>query len=369
MHILIAPDKFKGSLTALEVGQAIARGIASVHEDYKTTIIPMADGGEGSLDILESHLTTEVREILVKDPLGRSITSSYLMAGKTAYVEMSRASGLQLLTPLEQNPLYTSTYGTGEMVLDAISHGATHIYVFLGGSATNDMGIGMAEALGYEFLDRDGDRVPAVGLSLAFIVDIKKKLLYNPDDVKFCAVTDVNNPLYGKDGATQRYVQQKGADKYARYILEKGVKKLSRRCKKLMNKDVSKIAGAGAAGGLAGGMIAFLDAEITAGTEFMMNVTGLVDQLSSVDLVITGEGLIDQQTTRGKVAYGVAKAAHAQGIPVLAFCGESKLSAVPNEITQVYDLITLAGSKEKSIAQSAKLLETLSAKVIADYTV
>jgi len=171
MHILIAPDKFKGSLTAQEVGEAISRGITSVNANYETTVIPMADGGEGSLEALQANLQAEEKEAIVKDPLGRSITCSYLMAGETAYIEMSRSSGLSLLTKFEQNPLYTSTYGTGELVLDAISYGAKNIYVFLGGSATNDMGIGMAEALGYEFLDRDGDRVPPVGLSLAFIMD------------------------------------------------------------------------------------------------------------------------------------------------------------------------------------------------------
>jgi len=367
MHVLIAPDKFRGSLSAQEVGEAIAQGITSVNADYETTIIPMADGGEGSLEVLQANLKAEEKRTVVKDPLGRSITSTYLMAGETAYIEMSRSSGLSLLTKYEQNPLYTTTYGAGEMVLDALSHGAKNVYVFLGGSATNDMGIGMAEALGYEFLDRDGDRVPPVGLSLAFIMDIKRVLRYNPDDVKFYAVTDVNNPLYGKHGATNVYAQQKGADKYAREILEKGVKKLARKCKKIIDKDVTKLAGAGAAGGLAGGMVAFLDAEITSGTNFMMDATGLKDILSSVDLVITGEGRIDEQTFQGKVVDGIAKAAHMQNIPVVAICGESKLTTTPEEISRVYDLISLSGSKEKSMTDTAELLKTLSAQLISDF--
>jgi len=211
MHILIAPDKFKGTLTAKEVGQAIARGITSVNADYEVTLMPMADGGEGSLDVLQANLRAQEIEVVVKDPLGRSITASYLLAGESAYIEVSRASGLGLLSRLEQNPLYTTSYGSGELVLDAISQGAKQVYIFLGGSATNDMGIGLAEALGYEFLDRDGDRVPPVGLSLAFIMDIKRVLRYNPEEVKFWGITDVDNLLFGKQGATKVYAQQKGA--------------------------------------------------------------------------------------------------------------------------------------------------------------
>lgn len=367
MHVLIAPDKFKGTMTAQEVADAIAAGITSVNANLEVSKIPMADGGEGSLDILSSLINTEEVDVVVKDPLGRSINATYLLAGESAYIEMSRASGLLLLNREEQNPLYTTTYGTGELALDAISRGAKKIYVFLGGSATNDMGIGMAEALGYEFLDRDGDRVPPVGLSLAFIMDIKRLLRYDKDQISFYAITDVDSPLYGVEGASQVFARQKGADKYAAEILEKGVRKLSRKCKKILGSDVTRMSGAGAAGGLGGGIAAFLDGDISSGIDFMMDATGYVDILSHVDLVITGEGRLDDQTAHGKVVHGIAQSAHKAGIPTIALCGQSRLTKPPKEIQRIYDLISMTGSEESAMTDSAEKLKQLAAKAFADF--
>ena len=214
MKILIATDKFKGTLTAAEACDAISSGIRELDSSIKTIEIPLADGGEGSVSILHKYLELSQQSVLVKDPLGRTIVAKYSISndGESAYIESSAASGLGLLSKEEYNPLYTSTYGTGEMILDALSHGVRDVYIFLGGSSTNDMGIGMAEALGYEFRDRDGDEVPPVGLSLAFIMEISSVLKYRKRDVRFYGVGDVTNPLYGKNGACLLYTSPSPRD-------------------------------------------------------------------------------------------------------------------------------------------------------------
>ena len=201
MRILIAPDKFKGSLSAYQACMAIQNGILKADPNFSIDICPLADGGDGTIDVISNHL--EARRIFAKarDPLGRSIETSYLMSGETAYIEMASASGLVLLEEEEQNPLFTSTYGTGELMMDAITRGAKEIYLFVGGSATTDMGIGMAQALGYAFIDKDNQEVPPVGVSMPFIMEIKKKLKYDPELIRFFAVCDVDNPLYCENGA------------------------------------------------------------------------------------------------------------------------------------------------------------------------
>ncbi len=366
MKILIAPDKFKGSLTAQEACEAIERGLKSYDPSIKTVLMPLADGGEGSLDMVKRYVPVSEQSVLVKDPLGRSIQASYLIseATKTAYIEMSQASGLSLLTEAERNPLYTSTYGTGEIILDALSYGAKHIYLFIGGSATNDMGIGMASALGYEFLDRDGDEVPSVGLSMAFIMKIRKVLPFKKGKVKFYAICDVENPLFGKNGAAHVYAGQKGAGKYAIRILDKGLRKLSKRCKKYLEKDVARTPGAGAAGGLGAGIMAFLDGELLSGITFMKDVADFENALKDVDLVITGEGKIDDQSLQGKVISGVVTAAKQAGLAVEALCGQSSIASA-NDIglDGIHDLMSHCGDEHKAMSDAAVQLEALARKL------
>jgi len=341
VKILIIPDKFKGSLSATEVCDAVERGLRKAEPNLEIVSMPMADGGEGSLKVVEDYTSADVRKVLVMDPLGRSIEAGYLMDGQKAYIELSTASGLQLLDKGERNPLYTSTYGTGEMILDALSYGATEIYLLVGGSATNDMGIGMAQALGYSFLDRDRDEVPPVGLSLAFIMEIERKLKYDPNQVSFYAICDVDNPLYGKKGAAQVYAPQKGADKYAVEILDKGMRKLSKRCAKYLNKQISKNPGAGAAGGVGGGVLAFLDGQIMSGTDFMLDLVDINLHLSDADIVITGEGKIDKQTLHGKTVAGVARRAKAFNVPLWVVAGASSLTAKDIKTLDIAQLSTI----------------------------
>lgn len=362
MKVLIAPDKFKGSLSSNEVCAAIEGGIKRFDLSIEAISLPLADGGEGSLDVVSTYLETDKKEVLVKSPLGESMTTTYLLSGEKAYIELASASGLQLLSEDQRNPLYTSTYGTGEQILDAISHGAKEIYLFLGGSATNDMGIGMAQALGYQFLDRDDEEVPPVGLSLAFIMDIKKQLKYNPDEVKFYALCDVENPLFGKKGAAKVYAAQKGANKYAIEILDKGLKRLAKRCKKYLEKDIAKIPGAGAAGGVGGGVLAFLEGEIISGSKYLFELANIETLVSSADLVITGEGSFDHQSLEGKLVKRLLDVCKKQNTPTALICGQNQIKEndeVMSSFDHVLEVNSLAKNVPDAMANASRYLEKL----------
>ena len=344
MKIVVAPDKWKGSLSAEDVCRRTISGLRSVLGEEVTIVsIPLADGGEGSLEVLSRYTEGRLRTVLVKDPLGRSIEASYLLAEDKAYVELAAASGLQLLAHDERNPLYTSSYGTGELILDAISHGVKDVYVMIGGSATNDMGIGIAEALGYRFLDKDGDEVPPIGISLGFITRIQKFLRYDPLKVRFHVICDVDNVLYGKSGAVQMHAKQKGADKYARSILDKGMRKLSRRCAYYLEKGVADLPGAGAAGGIGGGMKAFHDASLLPGSEFILSLAKFDDAIADASWVITGEGQIDGQTLHGKLVHEVINRSQRRGCKTAIFAGRAILSDEDKEKLQVDHMVDLVG--------------------------
>ena len=367
MHILVAPDKFKGSLSAKEVCDAIEKGILTTDPSIKVTKLPLADGGEGSLDLVEKFLITERKLVLVKDPLGRSITSTYLLSGKDAYIEVAAASGLMHLSEEERNPLFTSTYGTGELIVDAILHGAENVYLMLGGSATNDMGIGIAEVLGFRFLDKDNQDVPPVGVSLPFITKIESKLNFDVDRISFYAVCDVNNILHGQDGAAYVYAGQKGADSEEIEILDKGLKNLAKRSRKYLGKDIAHIPGTGAAGGIGGGVLAFLNGELISGTDFIFKVSKIHDLLESVDLIITGEGKLDQQTLFGKTVAGVARLGLDKDIDVISISGTGNLNEAllkENGIIHSYYVSELAHSNEDSMKNAPHYISLLASKLL-----
>jgi len=369
MHVLIAPDKFKGSLSAQEVCEAIDRGIKKFDPTIKTTLLPLADGGEGSLDVVSNYVECVKIPLLVKDPLGRSIDSYYLLSQKRAFIEMALASGLQLLNEEESNPLFTTTYGTGELILDAIRMGAKEIFLFVGGSATNDMGIGMAEVLGYDFLDKDNDFIPPVGVGIGFITDIKADLKFDKDAINFFAVCDVNNPLYGEHGAAHVYAAQKGADPEEIEILDKGMRMLSRRFRKYLNKDVAHIPGSGAAGGMGAGIMAFLDGEIISGADFIFNLVDLDKMLKDVDFVITGEGRVDDQTFFGKTVSRILSKANSHDTPVHILAGLSEISQEnldKNEICSVRSVESIAADFDDSMRNARKYLEQLAYKIAKD---
>ncbi|SDW14102.1 glycerate kinase [Flavobacterium degerlachei] len=323
MRVVIAPDKFKGSLSALEVCLAIENGIKKFDSSIETIKHPLADGGEGTLDILQNYFELKTVSLLVKDPLFRDITATYMVSEDTAYIEMSNASGLQLLREEEKNCCNTTTFGTGQLILDAVQKGFKNIVLFIGGSATNDAGIGMATALGYQFYNADNKSIEPIGKSLLSIHKIENdKLLFTLSDINFTVVCDVKNPLYGPNGAAYVYGGQKGASSEEIETLDLGLQNFSKQVSKYLHKEVAEILGAGAAGGLGAGAVCFLNATIKSGIDFVMEQTGFDALLKDqVDLIITGEGSVDKQTIEGKVIKGISERAIQNNIPFSIISG------------------------------------------------
>jgi len=303
MKILVAPDKFKGSLTAAEVCQAIEQGLLRTRQKLQIQKIPLADGGEGSVDILRQHLNLQQISLPVKDPLGRTIEAGYMISPTAAYIEMARASGLDLLAAGERNCLFTTSYGTGQMILDACGRGISSVFLFVGGSATNDGGIGVLDALGIHAMGAQG-LLPAIGKSLPEIIGFAED---HPGigELDITVVCDVENPLYGEHGAAFVYAPQKGADAAAVKLLDRGLRNLAGVIRRTRGKRVDNFKGAGAAGGIAAGLKAFFNVKIMSGIETIMQMVELPEALSTADLVITGEGKFDRQTLQGKVVKGV----------------------------------------------------------------
>ncbi|MEQ6122373.1 glycerate kinase [Reichenbachiella sp. MALMAid0571] len=322
MKIIISPDKFKGSLSALQVCEAIHKGIKRFDSAIETILHPLADGGEGTLDVLDSALDLETIDVEVNDPLFRPIMASYKKDRQNAYIEMAAASGLPLLKNEERNCLHTTTFGTGELILDAISRGVKRIYLLVGGSATNDAGIGMATALGYTFWDQQGKEISPVGNELIRIKAIdSNNLKVNLSEVEFFVICDVKNTLFGKEGAAYMYAGQKGADEEAINHLDKGLEHFSRTVQSAFGMDISGLEGGGAAGGIGAGAAVFLKAQILPGIQTVLEVTGYKEKLKGVDFIITGEGKLDEQTIQGKVIHGVDDISRANGIPYAIICG------------------------------------------------
>ena len=328
MKIVVAPDKFRGSLTAGEVCAAVASGVLQARPEAVIQSVPLADGGEGTCDLLTEWSGGTRVEMSVPGPLLTPVAARYGLSkdGDTAFIEMAVASGLALLKPEERNPLLTSTVGTGALIVDALSRGVGKIVLGLGGSATVDAGIGMASALGYRFLDSDGEALRPVGENLIHIRSIDASaaspLLRNVAVVALC---DVTNPLSGPDGAAYVYGPQKGGSKAALDLLDAGL----RNFKRMVNKYLGVAAdfpGAGAAGGLGAGAKVFLNASIEKGVNYIVRSAELEEKIRGADLVITGEGKIDSQTFSGKVVSEVTRLAIASGKPVIAICGTCDLA-------------------------------------------
>ncbi|MCP5062116.1 MAG: glycerate kinase [Ignavibacteriae bacterium] len=326
MNILIAPDKFKGSLTALEVCNAVEAGAINILPTSKITKLPLADGGEGSLEAIEKTIQFKRISIEVKDPLFRKIKTYYGLLNDIAYIEMAMASGLQLLSEEEQNPILTSSFGTGEIIFDAIKKGAKKIFLFVGGSATNDAGIGIASALGYLFIDKQKQVLKPVGGNLIKITEIDSSNANSFKDIEVVVLTDVNNTLFGKDGAANVYAKQKGANKKEIAQLDKGLKNISEVIKSTFGKDVSNIPGSGAAGGVGAGSLVFCIAKIESGIETILDLLKIDKFIQQSDLIITGEGLLDKQTLEGKVVKGVVDRCKVVNKPRGIVCGDLNLN-------------------------------------------
>ena len=324
MKILIAPDSFKGSATAVEVGNALARGFRRVFSDAEIRVLPMADGGEGTVSALVSATRGEIRSAIVKNPIGHEIIANYGILGdqKTGVIEMSAASGLTLINPEQRNPLLTTTYGTGQLILSALNDGCRRLIIGIGGSATNDGGAGMAQALGALLKKIDGTSISDGGQGLAELSDIDVRTL----DCRLCeteiiVACDVDNPLTGPRGASYVYGPQKGATLEMMEVLDESLARYAEIIKICLGKDIDNLPGAGAAGGLGAGLMAFVNAQLESGIDIVTNTVKLVEELKGVDLVVTGEGYLDQQTIHGKTPVGVARIAQKQNIPVIAVAG------------------------------------------------
>lgn len=323
-RITIAVDSFKGSLSSREVADAFEAGWRERIPNCQVRKVSIADGGEGTVDALVETLNGDYVEARVADPLGRPIVVRYgvIDGGTTAVMEMSAASGLPLIAPEERNPLLTSTYGTGEMIAHAMERGCRKFLVGIGGSATNDGGTGMLRALGFRFLDAEGCELVGGGEILERIAQIdssnaRKEL----GECEFVVACDVTNPLYGPEGAAYVFAPQKGADAAMVERLDQGLRIYARAIERYNGVQVDQIAGAGAAGGLGGGFKALLGARLERGIDMVLNAMQFDKIIAGSDLVITGEGRIDRQTTMGKAPSGVLREAMAQGIPTIAIGG------------------------------------------------
>ncbi|HEY4207264.1 MAG TPA: glycerate kinase [Puia sp.] len=315
MKIIIAPDKFKGSLTSFEACHAIASGIKSVDTTAEIFSFPMADGGDGFAAVMKYYLHTTTVACASQDPLGRPLTAGYELKGETAVIELASASALVLLSEKERDPLKTSTFGTGLMIQAAIDAGAREIILGLGGSATNDAGTGILAGLGFQFLDKEGRSVKACG---GHLIDIRT--IIPPPALpacRFVVACDVQNVLYGEEGASYVYAPQKGATSDGVALLDEGLRHFAG----LLQKDVANIPGTGAAGGIAAGLMGFFDVRLEKGIHLVMDRSGIMNRLHDAGIVVTGEGKIDKQTAFGKVVGEIALAASRYHIPVMAFCG------------------------------------------------
>jgi len=369
MRILIAPDKFKGSLSAMEVCNAIEDGIKKANPLIETLKHPLADGGEGTLDILQNYFNLESFTVKVMNPLFKEIKATYKASEGTAYIEMSNASGLQLLEENEKDCYYTSTFGTGQLILDAIQKGYKNIVLFIGGSATNDAGIGMATALGYQFYNAKNELINPIGKEMLHIDKIvANHLLFDQNDINCTVVCDVKNPLYGKNGAAYVYGGQKGASEEKIQLLDMGLRHFSNQVLKYLNKEVATIEGGGAAGGLGAGAVCFLDATIKSGIDFVMEQTGFDSLLKdNIDLIITGEGSVDKQTIEGKVIKGISERALKNQIPFSILSGivkDKKLIQENLHPISIHSIMELGVTTEDAIKNASKHLSVLAFDLI-----
>lgn len=327
MKIVVASDSFKGSLSSTEVATAAARGIKSVYPDCEVVAVSVADGGEGTVEAIVKALDGEIVSAVVSDPLGRAVQAHYGIAGGMAIIEMAAASGLPLLSAKERNPWLTSTHGTGEMIMDAIGRGCRDFLIGIGGSATNDAGTGMLQAMGFRFYDIHGKEIrDCCGGRLGDIRRIDDSgVKEGVRQSTFTVACDVDTTFCGREGAAYVFAPQKGADAEMITRLDAGMASLAKVIEEKYHINIVPIAGAGAAGGMGGGFRAFLNATLKRGIDMVLDAIDFETIIQGADLVITGEGKIDSQTAKGKTAAGVLARAKAQDIPVVAIAGRVEM--------------------------------------------
>ncbi len=324
MKITVAIDSFKGSLSTFQAGQAVAEGAKRAFPDAQVTVCPLADGGEGTVDAIIAATGGETVEVTVHDPIGRLISGSYgiIPHTKTAIIEMSAAAGITLIDEKDRNPLNTTTYGVGELILDAIKKGCRKFIVGIGGSATNDGGVGMLQALGFAFLDKDKKQVSFGAKGLQDIVEINADNVPKAlQDCAFCVACDVKNPLCGERGCSAIYGPQKGATPQMIADMDRWLARFAKLTKTRFPDADENFPGTGAAGGLGFAFLSYLNASLASGIDLVIEETGLEAHIKDADIVVTGEGRLDGQSYMGKAPIGVAKLAKKHGKPTVAFSG------------------------------------------------
>ena len=346
VRILVAPDKFRGTLTARQAADAFATGWRRQRPGDDLDLVPMADGGEGTMDALVDALSGRIERTTVSGPLGDPIDAAFGIAstadGALGVVEMARASGLALLDPTRRDPLRTSTRGTGELIARSIEAGARRLVVCIGGSATNDGGAGMASALGARFLDASGTSLTDGGAGLGALAHIDLSAMHaGLAHVSVTGACDVDNPLTGPSGASEIYGPQKGASRDDIVTLDRALGHLATVVERDLGVNLRDEPGAGAAGGLGFGLMAFCGAKLHPGVQVVMDAVGLGDRIAGADLVITGEGSLDEQSLHGKVPAGVLRACELAGVPVAIVCGRATIELeVP-----VFSLVERVGER------------------------
>lgn len=382
-QVVIAPDSFKGSLTAREAAEAIQRGIAKADPACRTKLIPMADGGEGTADCLITATGGWMERVIVRDPLGREIESGYGVlgdagrgdiggggdgSGKVCVIELALSSGLYLIQPHERNPLRTTSYGFGQLIRAALDQGCRTMIVALGGSATNDGGAGMLQALGVELLDADGQEIGYGGSELARIAEIRTDRMDSRlRECEIIVACDVDNPFVGPRGASAVFGPQKGATEEMVEVLDRSLSHFADVIEGKLGTRIHDVPGAGAAGGAAGAMLAFLGGKLESGVSLVARYAGLDAAIEKADLVITGEGRIDGQTAGGKTPLGVAKAAKLHGVPVIVLAGsigEGIESLYEQGVTAVFSMVNGPMSLEEAMAGAGGLLEQSAEQVM-----
>jgi len=374
MRIIIAPDSFKGSLSAKEVSDAIESGIISVDSTIETEKIPMADGGEGTVDALVSSTKGRLISAKATDPLGREMTGRYGILGDnaTAVIEMAAVSGLPLVPARVRNPLQTTTFGTGELIQNAIKLGCRTIIIGIGGSATNDCGTGMAQALGVMFKRKDGSVIDEY---------MRGGLLNEVDSIdmsglsaliKDCDITvacDVDNPLLGENGCAHVYAPQKGANEKIVDKLEKAMSSFADVLERDTGEKVRDFPGAGAAGGLGAGLMAFLNAKLRPGIDLVLNAANFEQRISEADLILTGEGKLDEQTVYGKTIAGITAVAKKHSIPVIALVGKFEDSPKLYEmgLTSYFSICEGPVRMDYAVKNSKRLIKSLAERIIRMY--
>jgi len=368
LKYLVAPDKYKGSFDALVASEIIKEAIVEVDKGAEVFQLPLADGGEGTLTALSKIFGAKIEELEVNDPLFRKIKSRIGFFEDKAIIEMAECSGLLLLKDEERNPLYTTTYGVGELIKYAISKEVKEIIIGIGGSATNDAGTGMLSALGMKFLDENGNELKPIGENLMKIKKIDdSEFLKDVYKVKFTVLCDVTNPLYGENGAAYVFAPQKGADENAVKLLDMGLRNFANVAKEYLGKDLSLSSGAGAAGGLGFALLAFLNAQYVSGIDYILSASRAEEHVKWADIIITGEGRFDRQSLSGKSTIGIARLGAKFGKMVIVVSGsiDCPFEEYTKEgITSIFSIVDMASSLDRCLKEAPRLLKETTKSIV-----